>query len=67
MQRVVGNAAVANSMQSKYTKENLYDLDSDEDELDFLRKDIDETARARERERQRVDARADADKKFSGE
>ena len=27
--------------QSQYTKENLYNLDSDDDELDFLRKDFD--------------------------
>jgi hypothetical protein len=33
---------VANSIQSKYTKDNLYDLDSDEDELDFLRKEDDD-------------------------
>ena len=36
--------------QSQFTKEHLYDLDSDDDELDFLRKDVDFDARAKYRQ-----------------
>ena len=32
--------------QSSYTREHLYNLDSDDDELDFLRKDVDFDVRA---------------------
>ena len=32
--------------QTLYAKRNLYDLDSDDDELDFLRKNLDFNERA---------------------
>ena len=47
-------------MQSAYTKENLYDLDSDDDELDFLRKDVDHADRARDKAQQKAEASAKA-------
>jgi len=41
--------------QSDYTRENLYNLDSDDDELDFLRKDIDFEDRAEWRKQVRLE------------
>ena len=39
-------------------------MDSDEDELDFLKKDVDETAKARDRERLRTDGKVASENKF---
>lgn len=50
--------------QSLYSKENLYNLDSDDDELDFLRKHVDFKERAEVRKEYKDDRKMELKKNY---
>ena len=50
--------------QSEYSKQHLYNLDSDDDELDFLRKDIDFQARDKQRQEAKQQKARELAKKY---
>ena len=53
------------NIQSAYTKANLYDLDSDDDELDFLKKDVDFEDRANYRKAVKNEKATNLKKEYS--
>ena len=53
-----------NKVQSDFTKEHLYNLDSDDDELDFLRKDFDFDARDNYRKQHKINQMKNLQKNY---